>query len=170
MLTVSEPVAIVTGAASGIGLALVKHLIAKGWRVVMADINDVAGLQASQDLGSDRVVFHKTDVGSWNDQVSLFQRAWQWSGMGRLDLLVANAGIFRPDNICDIGSDDAPKEPALEVLKVDLFSVFYGLKLFVYYSKKNPQPSGKVVVTSSPTGIYPFPFGPEYCSAKHGVS
>ncbi|OQE37879.1 hypothetical protein PENCOP_c009G02256 [Penicillium coprophilum] len=170
MCPVSEPVAIVTGAASGIGLAVTKHLVAKGWRVIMADIDETAGMQAAKELGADQAIFHRTDVGLWADQLSLFQCAWQWSGSGRLDLLIANAGIFRPDDICDPSpGDDMPKEPALDVLRVDLFSVFYGLKLFVYYTKRNPSPGGKVVVTSSPTGIYPFPFAPEYSSAKHGV-
>lgn len=54
-------VAIVTGAASGIGLALTRDLISKGWKVAMGDINQQAGEQLAAKLGTS-VIFHKTDV------------------------------------------------------------------------------------------------------------
>ena len=65
-----KPVAI-TGAASGIGLALTRHLLEKQWRVVMADINVDTGRNLESELGPD-VLFIETDVSSWDSQVRLF--------------------------------------------------------------------------------------------------
>lgn len=66
----SKPGAIITGAASGVGLALTKHL-SKGWRVVMTDIRS-SGSAVAAELGPD-VVFVKSDVGNWESQVVLFE-------------------------------------------------------------------------------------------------
>lgn len=64
--------AIVTGAASGIGLALTRDLLSKGWRVIMADINP-AGEAIAQDLGHD-AIFIKTDTSDWMSQTELFEK------------------------------------------------------------------------------------------------
>lgn len=64
--------AIITGAASGIGLALTKDLLTKGWRVVMADINP-AGKELAKGFG-ESALFIKTDTSDWNSQVQMFQK------------------------------------------------------------------------------------------------
>jgi 15-hydroxyprostaglandin dehydrogenase (NAD) len=66
------PSAIVTGAASGIGLALTKALLAKGYHVVMADINP-SGASLATTLG-DNVLFVHTDTSDWESQINLFQK------------------------------------------------------------------------------------------------
>ena len=86
----SPQTAIVTGAASGIGLALVKHLLSKNYRVVLSDVNESKGQSLSQELG-DNAIFYKADVSSWEEQASMFKHAWKWSG-GNLTFLAANAG------------------------------------------------------------------------------
>jgi hypothetical protein len=77
----SKPVAIITGGASGIGLALTKHLLTKGYHVVMADVNTKAGTQLSAELGPN-TLFHRTDVSSYAEQVELFKSAISWGGTG----------------------------------------------------------------------------------------
>lgn len=68
----SKPGAIITGAASGIGLALTKHLHEKQWKVVMMDIN-VAGEDIAKELGSD-VLWLRCDVTNWEGLVEGFDR------------------------------------------------------------------------------------------------
>jgi 15-hydroxyprostaglandin dehydrogenase (NAD) len=69
------PVAIITSATSGIGLALTRHLLAKQWRVVMADINAAKGRELEAELGPN-VIFIETDVSSWEAQLNLFEKAF----------------------------------------------------------------------------------------------
>ena len=66
--------------------------------------------------------------------------------------------------------DDEPQKPNLKTIEVDMIAVFYGLKLFTHYARKNKTPGGKMVITASMMGIYPFETNPQYCAAKHAVS
>ncbi len=64
--------AIITGAASGVGLTLTRHLLSKGWVVVMVDV-DPAGEALAKEFGS-TVLWSKTDVGSWESQLEMFEK------------------------------------------------------------------------------------------------
>lgn len=70
--SITKSGAIVTGAASGLGLALTKHLLSNGWLVVMADI-DPAGEGVAKELGED-VLWVNTDIASWESQIEMFQK------------------------------------------------------------------------------------------------
>lgn len=169
--------AIVTGTTSGIGLALTQHLLSlqnPSWRVVM-----VARGTPDEKLKVDleRTLFISTDVSSWSELSNSFKRAWDWHGSNtnRIDFIAVNAGTDDEESIYDTMNLDAePEIPDLKCLEVNL-SVFYALKLFVYYARKsriaatvldfNP----KFVITGSCVGQYPFPVAPQYCASKHGV-
>jgi len=64
--------AIITGAASGVGLALTKHLLSKGWHVVMSDINE-AGDGIAKELGG-KILWVKADIGVWEGVEALFTK------------------------------------------------------------------------------------------------
>ena len=152
----SKPVAIVTGAASGMGLALTKHLLSKGWRVAMADVDAAGGTQLSFELGPD-TLFQKTDVSIYADQAELFSRAFRWGG-NRLDFFAANAGIDDKQSLYEkneaVDEDHGgPKELNMKTIRVDLDAVIQGIWLFKYYARKNTIPGGKIAVTSSAVGI-----------------
>ncbi|KAK0108150.1 hypothetical protein ONS95_002972 [Cadophora gregata] len=167
-----KPVAIITGAASGIGLALTKHLIAKDWLVVMADINSKLGTEVSSSLGNS-VLFVATNVSIYSEQAKMFSKAFEWGG-GRLDFFAANAGIAgtqdfyqQNENLDETG---VPKEMDLTTLKVDLDAVVQGVWLFKHYARSNKgQKGGKVVITSSMAGLYPMESDPLYTAAKHAL-
>lgn len=159
-------VALVTGAASGIGLALTKHLLTKDWNVVLADI--VSPDMQAAELPADRTLFVKTDVSSFDDQAELFSKAFKWHG--RLDFAALNAGIAERDDIFGtIDTSKAPIKPDMSTFDVDLSAVYYGIKLFAHYAAQNAVPGGSIVATASAAGLYPLYAIPQYTAAKHGV-
>jgi 15-hydroxyprostaglandin dehydrogenase (NAD) len=155
----SKPVAIVTGAGSGIGEAVAKHLYGKGYKVVIADLDPKGGERVASALGPD-ALFHQTDVSSYKSQAQLFKRAYEWGG--RLDFCHANAGIDDRQNIFEeFGKEELDEEGLVKKLntktmEVNLEAVIQGLWLFKYYvrrSKEGGGGKGKFVATSSAAGL-----------------
>lgn len=102
-------VAMITGGASGMGLATVRRFLAEGARVVMADLNDVAGASVLDELTAlghgDDVRFARTDVAVEDDVAAAVETAVE--AFGRLDVVFNNAGVggaFGP--ITEIAVDD----------------------------------------------------------------
>lgn len=145
-------VAVITGAASGIGLALTRDLVSKGWKVAMGDINQQAGSALAAELHP-AVLFRQTDVSDWDQLAALFAAAW--ATWGRIDFHAANAGIDDRESLYGPTSRDGSDEPAkpdVSTVGVDLVSVIYGVRLAVHYFRKNEVPGGKIVVTGSSAG------------------
>jgi len=108
-------VAVVTGAAQGIGLACVRRFVESGARVVMADISE-SGEVAAQQLGS-AVSFVRTDVTRRADCDRLIEHAVQV--FGQVDILINNAGIVHGADFLDLTESDFDR-----VLQVNLKGAF----------------------------------------------
>ncbi|KAJ4345201.1 uncharacterized protein N0V89_011330 [Didymosphaeria variabile] len=163
--------AIVTGAASGIGKAFAARLIERGYRVVLADINDENGEKVEKELGKNSI-FQHCDVSNWESQVALFRKAYSWAG--HIDLFIANAGIEEQESFWQLPehvTEEEVAKPNTKVVDVNLYSVLYGLKLFRHYTRldKTPGQESRMVVTASLAGFYPFPAAPVYSVAKSGL-
>ncbi|KAK0616361.1 hypothetical protein B0T14DRAFT_497626 [Immersiella caudata] len=174
----TKKVAIVTGAASGIGLALATSLVQKNWLVALLDINTTGGTVLATKLGPS-ALFIETDVASYASQQSAFTQAF--AHFGRIDAVCANAGIVDRWSLYDLRDtkartvQDVPPAPDLTATNVDLKGVIYGIRLAVHFMRFNPPladgstPGKKIVVTSSIAGAVPHPALPEYSAAKSGV-
>ena len=139
MQRLQDRVAVITGAASGIGLAAARRLADEGARVVVADVNEQAGKEAADAVGG---MFVKTDVTSEDDVRSLYEVACDRHG--HIDIAFNNAGISPPD-------DDSILSTGLDawrrVQEVNLTSVYLCCKHVIPYMRR--QGKGSVINTAS---------------------
>jgi NAD(P)-dependent dehydrogenase (short-subunit alcohol dehydrogenase family) len=167
--------AIVTGGASGIGLAYVRHLTKAGAYVVIADVNEEGGKKVQEETGKNSV-FVKCDVRKWSDQLAVFKKAIELSPEGQIDIVVANAGVAANDILLENDvSTDEPAEPEFRTVDVNLHGVLYTTKLALWYFQKQQAQLGEgkgrdrnLVLQASVAGYLDLP-GPSYGVSKFGV-
>lgn len=168
------PVALVTGGASGIGLAVTEHLIHHyGYKVAIVDISAERVQEQSSRLGSNACLGIQADISDYDQQSKAFLQTFEWGG-NRLDVFFANAGIGDYDSLyMDTQIDDStglPKPLNLVTLDVNLNAVIQGIHLARhFFSEKNNKKGGRIVATSSVVGLYPLYTIPLYSASKHGV-
>jgi NAD(P)-dependent dehydrogenase (short-subunit alcohol dehydrogenase family) len=155
--------AVVTGAASGIGLALAEAFTAEGMRVVMADVNEESLATHAVRLGAGGADVHAVAVDVRDpDAVDRLGRA-AVDRFGRLHVAVNNAGIVNRGN-----SWELPLEDWQRVLDVNLWGVIHGVRSFVPLILSSGE-EGHVVNIASMAAVLPrAQLGP-YTVAKHGV-
>ncbi|KAJ9606173.1 hypothetical protein H2200_009134 [Cladophialophora chaetospira] len=167
--------AVVTGGANGIGEAYVRALTKAGASVVIADLDVEEGERLVKELGSS-VKFVKTNVTVWADQLAAFKTALSLSPSGRIDIVVANAGISGADNVffTDLEAEE-PEEPKLTILNVNLTGVLYTIKLALhYFRRQNAQNKGDpldqvLVLQGSLAGYLDLPGAIQYTASKFGL-
>jgi sorbitol-6-phosphate 2-dehydrogenase len=115
-----DRIALVTGGAQGLGQALCQRLAKEGCHVIVADLNEEKAIQTAESISAltDRRAFAiKVDVSDEAQVEAMVARAVQ--EFGRLDILVANAGILLADEITEF-----PAEKWRAVMNVNLFGYF----------------------------------------------
>ncbi len=156
-------VAVITGAASGMGRATALLFASEGAHVVLADLNAPGGEAAAQEASAagERCVFQRTDVSAEADVAALVARAL--SEFGRLDITFNNAGIGGALGPLEgIAVEDWERTQA-----VCLRGVFLGIKHSI--APMRAQGGGAIVSTASIAGIDGFAGLHAYCAAKAGV-
>jgi NAD(P)-dependent dehydrogenase (short-subunit alcohol dehydrogenase family) len=156
-----DRVAVVTGAASGIGLALCERLAAEGMSVVMADVDPGRLEAAAERLASGDVLAVPTDASRWDSVDALASRARE--RFGAVHVLCNNAGVTRPGPLWE-----AKLEEWDWLLAVNLSGVFYGVKAFVPAMIERGEPA-HVVNTASIGGLLAYPELGAYAASKYGV-
>jgi NAD(P)-dependent dehydrogenase (short-subunit alcohol dehydrogenase family) len=116
MTRLKNKIAIVTGAARGIGLACAKRFIAEGAKVVLADIDEREGHAAAKTLG-ETARFIRCDVGNAKEVAALIAEAEKT--FGGIDILVNNAGIVHGADFLEVSEADFER-----VLRVNLKGAF----------------------------------------------
>lgn len=151
-------VCLVTGAASGIGKAIVQRLHQEGGTVIITDINDEAGQTLAASLpGSHYRNMDVTDAASVEHGM-----AWVQTTFGRLDVLVNNAGTDGEQVPTATSSLDNWRT----VMALNMDGVYYCLR---YGLPLMLEKGGAVVNISSIAGMVGFPNIPPYSAAKAGV-
>jgi ribitol 2-dehydrogenase len=159
-LPLAGQVAVVTGAASGIGLASAGALVAAGARVVMVD-RDAAALQAACAPHGDAMLPLVIDLLDAQACASLVPRAIAQAG--RIDILHANAGLYIGGDLVDAASDAIDRMLHLNV-NVVMKNVHDVLPHMM------ARGAGDIVVTSSLAAHFPTPWEPVYASSKWAVN
>jgi len=154
-------VAVVTGAASGIGRAMTVRFLDAGMRVAMADVEAAALDKAAAELGgAPRVLAVPTDVTRPESVDRLAERTLD--AFGAIHVVCNNAGVFTGGLVWE-----APLADWEWVLGVNLFGVVHGLRTFVPILLA--QEEGHVVNTASMAGVTATPLTGIYNVSKHAV-
>lgn len=159
MKNLKDKIILVTGGGAGFGKAIAERFTAEGSKVVVADIDEMAGRATADTIGGH---FVRTDVSDLTSVEAAV--AFAVTTHGRLDVMVNNAGVESaqaPIHACTM-------ENWNRVMTINLNGVFYGMKAALAQFVK--QGSGNVVNISSVGGIIAFPGLPAYSAAKAGVS
>ena len=154
-----DQVAVVTGASSGIGLAIARALAAEGARLVLGARSQPKLDAAAAALGEAAIAV-RTDVTSTADVDALIGTAI--GRHGRIDILIANAGVYT-------GGDFAAADPAELLALID--TNVGGIVRTVHAALRHmiPAGSGDIVITSSVAGHQVIAWEPVYSASKHAV-
>ena len=153
-------VALVTGAAGGIGLELAAQLAAAGMRVVMSDV-DQERLEAAAATVDGEVEAVAADVARPADVDALAERAR--TRFGSVHVLCNNAGVTRPGSAWELGVDEWQW-----LLSVNVLGVVNGIRAFVPSMLERGEP-GHVVNTASIGGLLPYAGIAAYTATKYAV-
>lgn len=159
MKNMEGKVAVVTGGASGIGLASVEAMLSAGARVVVVDYNEAA-LQLVHDKYGNQVIpliINLLDPESCSSMVpQVLEKA------GRLDILHANAGLYVGGDLVDSESDAIDR-----MLHLNINVVMKNVRDVLPHMIERG--SGDIIVTSSLAAHYPTPWEPVYASSKWAI-
>lgn len=156
-------IALVTGAASGIGRAVALVLAREGASVVVSDIDEDGSLETAaqiREFGGE-ALFLRCDAGSATEHEELVAQIMRQ--FGRLDVACNNAGIGGER----APTADYPLEAWEQVLRLNLSGVFYGCKYQIAAMLKGG--GGSIVNMASILGAVGFAGSAAYVAAKHGV-
>jgi NAD(P)-dependent dehydrogenase (short-subunit alcohol dehydrogenase family) len=176
-----------TSLQSGIGEALTKDLLGRGWRIAVFDIQDDLGDKFTQELGDNFLYVH-CELTNYEEQGAAFQKVFdKW---GKIDAFCHNAGLIDQFSVYKFGyrgkteyagairtwspmliyGQRLPPKPNLISTETCYHGLIYGTQLAIHFMRQNPVPGGQIVATGSSVGVHPIESMPEYCGAKAAIN
>ncbi len=143
MKKLENKVAIITGAAQGIGAACARRFVEEGASVILTDINEDKGLKLAADLG-EKALFVYHDVSNRSDWERVLKAAEKQ--FGPVNILVNNAGI-----VIQKPFDEATDEDFHKTYMVNQFGVYLGMKICLDSMRKGKR--GSIINVSSTSGF-----------------
>jgi len=156
--TTTDQVALVTGAASGLGRAVATALAARGTKVMLADIDEEGGRAVAQELDQTFVACDVRDLDANLAAVKATEVTY-----GGLDLAYLNAGVASGIGL----GEDFDLERYRHVMGVNLDGVVFGVHAVLPAMRRRG--AGSIVATASLAGLTAVPFDPLYAANKHAV-
>ncbi len=152
-------VALVTGAARGIGKAVARRFAADGWFVYLLDVDDVAGRRVAGDLGAENATFHRVDITRETELAHVIAEVR--GGHGRLDVLVNNAATAAHAPVTDLALEDWNR-----VLATNLTAPFLCVK---HAADLLRAAGGSVINIASTRALQSEPDTEAYSASKGGL-
>jgi NAD(P)-dependent dehydrogenase (short-subunit alcohol dehydrogenase family) len=155
-------VAVVTGAAGGIGQATARALANAGMDLVLADVDEpgMEALAAELRAQGRRVLCARTDVTDPRALEALLARTL--AELGACHLIVNNAGVFHGASMLE-----APESEWRRVIDINVWGVIHGSRIFGAHFVA--QREGHIVNTASAAGLFPIPGMSSYSTSKYAV-
>jgi NAD(P)-dependent dehydrogenase (short-subunit alcohol dehydrogenase family) len=153
----TQKIAMVTGAASGIGEACARGLADDGFYVLVADINADGAAKVASDIGGKAIALDVTSEQAWTDVFAMIAK-----DHGALDVLVNNAGGGAPAPILMTSYESWKMQ-----IDLNLNSYFLGVKTAMHMMV--PRRQGSIINMSSLAAFRGTPGNAAYCAAKAGI-
>jgi len=153
-------VALVTGAAAGLGRAIAERLIAEGSRVIITDISSKIGPDTAQAIGASFLHQDVRDERRWQEVVATVEGQY-----GRLDVLVNNAGIAGAMDA--VGPEHTRLTDWKDIFAVNVEGVFLGCKTAIPAMRRSG--AGSIINISSVAALTATPYATAYGASKAAV-
>ena len=158
MFNLSGKIAIVTGAARGIGESIAIELARQGANVVVSDVLDGIGTANKIKKLGRKAIYVKCDISDKTQVLNLINETIK--NFKKIDILVNNAGVYIPGNV-----SDCPEENWDKTMDINLKGPFLCSQAALKYMKKG----ASIINISSIAGIEGSAGGAAYCASKGGI-
>jgi NAD(P)-dependent dehydrogenase (short-subunit alcohol dehydrogenase family) len=158
----SEQIAFVTGAATGIGAAVCKNLANQGIRVAVSDINKTDGEALAKELNGEFIECDVTNLASVKHAANVCAQR-----LGIPDYVHLNAGIMTvPTGEPFLAIEDVTEAQYQKIVGVNLNGVYHGMKTVLPLMRAK---GGTITITASTAGLSVVPVDPMYTATKYAL-